>query len=552
MKRILYFIFALSLFTSCFKDTGNYDYLELNPPRWLSDDVVPFYGYGGDTIHLSGKALFVWQKDSALRAQNARYEWVVNGKVVSDQLDFKMPVDELMKKAGIKNYNLTIPENGVFKIIEKNSGISFQKIFILWLKPYYADGDWVIFSDNGGKATVSSLRKRGLGANRQFVLKKNAFEEHNDGKSMVGKPIELTWSAARHIGVAGAYTVLTDQGSYIIAADNLKHVGSLNEEFLDGVPTDFKPISRANIDILGDDGRPVTFLAGADGKVYTRVMGANYLGGKFLSEPYELDEKGYEISLFGSSRLSSNFLCHDKKNNRILYASQYIERLKLKPGSMDELPVYRTRLTPLANTATMPLSGLGDNIEVVALRASAHYKNAYSTYFVRNLETMFTIYYNRKDDPAHTYTADIAVHNQSLSVRDITYKSGIMFPRIKADDILLTTASLRYDRYSQNARMRIFVTRSEDNSIWYYTHDDNWMSPAVREAKFNVEVSSKITALEYDYIDCSWLMIGCENGDFMLYDIAIVSQPKLLFKGNVGGKVLSFRGVGLRTVSHDR
>ncbi|SJZ61274.1 PKD-like family lipoprotein [Porphyromonas cangingivalis] len=553
MKRILYFIFFLMLITSCFKDTGNYDYLELNPPRWLSEQRGVYAAYGGTNIHIEGSKLFVWPKDSALRAESVRYEWVVNGKVVSDKLDFEMPVEELMQKVGIKDYNLDKSYHGVFKIIEKDSEISFQKIFNLWLYPYYANGDWAIFSDKNGKAQISTLRKRWTSdQKREFLLKNDAFEEHNNNKSIEGKPIEMSWSYAKHIGVSGAYTVLTDQGSYIISADNLEYIGSLDDEFLDGKPANFKPIARADIDVLGPDGRPVTFVASEDGLVYTRVMGANYLGGKFLSEPYKLDDKGYDISLFGSSRFTSNILCYDEKNKRILYASQFIERLSANDGTMNSIPVYRTRLTPLASTPGFPLADLGDNIDIVAIRATSHYPGRWYNFIVRSLESMFTIFYNKKDDPQFTYTADIAVNNQKMYVRDLPNKSKIKLPHMTKDDLILTTGNLRYGITEGNARHRVFITRSRDNSIWYYTHSMNAMDSSVSWKKFDVPIESKITAISYDYSDCAWLMIGCENGDIMLYDITVVSQPVLLYKGNVGGKVLSFRGLGFRTSSHDR
>ncbi|MDO4770412.1 PKD-like family lipoprotein [Porphyromonas sp.] len=552
MKRILYFIFSLLLLSSCFKDTGNYDYLELNPPRWLSDNYGTYYGHGGGNIRLDGSKLFVWPKDSALRADNVRYEWEVNGKVVADKLVAELPVDELIKKAGLNGYNLTQGYYGMFKIYEKGSEISFQKIILLWLYPYYSNGDWTILSNNGGKANLSTLRERTVDGKSTYLLKTNAFEDHNNGKSLVGKPIEMSWSFARHIGVTGAYTVLTDQGSYIISADKFEHVGSLDEEFLDGVPANFKPVSRADIDVLGSDGRPSTFVTTEDGKLYTRVMGANYLGGKFLTEPYLLDDKGYEISLFGSSRLTANFLCLDKKNNRILFANNFIERINANDGTMGQISVYRTRLSPLADTQRMPLSNLGDNIEVVALRGTSHYQGSWYSFVVRNIESMFTIFYNKKDDPSFTYTADIAVNNQNLLVRDLTYKTDVQLPRMTKDDLILTTSTLRSDPTSGAARMRTFITRSKDNSIWYYTHGINAMDPNVTWAKFEVEVKSKITALAYEYSNCSSIMIGCENGDIMLYDITIVTQPQLLFKGNVGGKVLSFREVGYRTAYQDR
>lgn len=550
MKRILYFISALLLLTSCFKDTGNYDYLELNPPRWLSENYGEYRAYGGSKITIDGEKLFVWEKDSAIRAQNSRYEWVLNGKLISDQLKFEMPVEELMQKAGLKEYNVLTCHDGVFKIIEKESGISFQKKINFWFYPYYSSYDWAILSDNDGKASLSTLRRRWKSrTERVFLLKTNAFEEHNNNKTLVGKPIELSWCQAKHLGVSGAYTVITDQANYVISAHNLEYVGALEEEFLDGVPAGFKPVSRADIDASGD-GRAVTFVATEDGKVYTRVMGANYLGGRFLSEPYEVDAKGYEIDLFGTSRFAANFLCHDKKNNRILFASQFIERLKTNDGTMGEIPVYRTRLTPLEDTPGIALSGLGDNIEVLALRATSHYPGEWFNFIVRQLESMYTIFYNKADDPSYTYTADIAVSNQNMRVRDLTYKSNVKLPRINKDDVILTTGNLGSAAYE--SRMRAFFSRTGDNAIYYYVHNSEAMAPGISGYKLPVEITSKVTAMAMDYYGGTELMIGCENGDVFFYDISVISQPKLFFKGNVGGKVMSFRELGTRTAYNDR
>ena len=43
-----------------------------------------------------------------------------------------------------------------------------------------------------------------------------------------------------------------------------------------------------------------TFLANKDGKLYRRQLSKNNLGGMFINTPYELDEKGYKITEFGT------------------------------------------------------------------------------------------------------------------------------------------------------------------------------------------------------------------------------------------------------------
>ena len=78
MKKITYLLLGVLLcLTSCFKDEGNYDYSETNPPHWLNASSVPsFYAYDAREVTLVGENLFVWDTDSLQRAEEVTYEWV--------------------------------------------------------------------------------------------------------------------------------------------------------------------------------------------------------------------------------------------------------------------------------------------------------------------------------------------------------------------------------------------------------------------------------------------------------------------------------------------
>lgn len=562
MKRILslYFAALSLLLTSCFKDTGNYEYSELNPPKWVVGEMGRYTAYAGEIAHIDGSKLFTWTKDSLKRASEVRYEWELNGRIIAEDIRFKMPTEEIMKRANIQEYTLTKAHQGIFRIIEKSTGVSFPIRFLINLYPYYANYDYFFFLDNNGSADVASLTRRWTRDGKlKFTLLKEAYSFHNDGKKMEGKPLEMTWSYAKHIGVAGAFTVLTDKNHYILEGTSLKDEGKLNDQFLDGTPPNFKPVHRADIDVLGDDGRPTTLIATEDGLVYTRIMGPNYLGGKFLTEPYEVDKKGYKITMFGSSRFCANFLCLDELNNRILFASQFASRLNLTPGSQEQTSVYKTRITPLRDTPTFKLSGLGDNIEVVAIRGRHHFGD-FSSWIAGRMGAIYTIFYNKKDDPDNTYTHDVVVDNESLMTKDASLASGfeknVRIPRIERGEPLLTTTSLRSERTAKEACQRVFFIYN--GKLTYYEQEANYMIPGMKGAwnfaypEGQPKPESKITALIYEYFDCSELLIGCENGDYFLYNIQEIRKPRLLAHGNAGGKILSIRESGLRTVSHDR
>ena len=60
MKKITYLLLGVLLcLTSCFKDEGNYDYSETNPPHWLNASSVPsFYAFDAREVTLVGENLF--------------------------------------------------------------------------------------------------------------------------------------------------------------------------------------------------------------------------------------------------------------------------------------------------------------------------------------------------------------------------------------------------------------------------------------------------------------------------------------------------------------
>lgn len=93
MNKLVYSLLAsLLVLTACFEDEGNYDYREMNPPRWLVDNTQPsrYYAYQGYDVTLDGKGLFTWDTDSLTRAENVTYEWILNGKPVAEGLQVTM------------------------------------------------------------------------------------------------------------------------------------------------------------------------------------------------------------------------------------------------------------------------------------------------------------------------------------------------------------------------------------------------------------------------------------------------------------------------------
>ena len=71
-------------------------------------------------------------------------------------------------------------------------------------------------------------------------------------------------------------------------------------------------------------------------------------------------------------------------------------------------------------------------------------------------------------------------------------------------------------------------------------------------------ITSKITFITYDretaYVDVMdypHLIVGCENGDILIYNVVDLPAPRFLKKYNVGGKVVSIKQLGVISAYYD-
>lgn len=547
MKKIIYLLLgAILTLTSCFEDEGNYDYKEINPPHWIQDfSMVPEYlvGYMEGDIVGKGSRMFVWDTDSLQRASEVRYEWVVNNRVISEEIDFKMPVSEFMEKAGIKVLEDEGAYTGSFNIIEKETGITFMAKLSVWLYPYYAPDDWFILADDGGKTNVASLRSRLVAENgntvEKFILQNYDFENRNGGATIPGKPISMAWAKARDFGTQGSITVMTDQVAYEMNAENLEKISEPKEQFLDGTPANFKPLYRADLNASSEGELPCTYLVDASGAVYARQMSANYLGGRYLTEPYQMDNKGYKCAFFGNSRYAGTIPGYDEKNRRLMFATSWREDIE---GSA---PTYRIILYPATESKnSAPISEFPEGTEVLHLSVVG----CYSFAIPRN-SSVYTVVYNDPAKPDVTISSDFCINDQSMKPVYYQMATHYAMERLDKSSQILISGTARTDRTSKNAASRTFY--SVGNKLKYVQRAQDWYAKPQRVVEFPYSFDSKITCLTYAYLVCDRLVVGCENGDLFIFDINFIDSPQLLFKGKVKGKVMECKQLGQRRPGND-
>lgn len=551
--RLYIILFLFGLLTGCFEDEGNYSYEEINPPLWSDNfntsSPKRMFGYAGDgeVMKFRGSKMFTWETDSAMRADEVRYEWKIKGVVISEELDFDMPTDEVVKKIGLTRYSNDVGEWGTFSVIEKKTGITFPARLFVYFYPPFAPDDWFILSENGDKSKVSVISPRTVSENGKntvnYKLKDDVYATIN-GHDIPGKPKDLVMETSRDVSAGGACVILTDQVAYEVNVQNMMKVDEVKDQFLDGAPADFKIAAmreKAPSSPSFGEGS-ASFIVTEDGRLFTRMRSANYLVGKYLTEPYYIDAKGYEITMLGHSTYGQNIPCYDAKNRRVVMATTWRE--DVGEDMYNKTSVYKTRVIPLKSHVNVPVSGFAEGTEMLYLSQKNHISWGFT-----GTSLLFTAYYNEPGADG-TIIGDFGFDNRSASFQFNGFERWFRLPvKLDASSVFLVSSTYRSSTYAEDAKYRDFY--SVGNELYFVQRAADWMDTSVRFLKFNATIPSKITSLAYAFFDLDQLWIGCEDGTIQAYDIRNINSPVLLFEKNVGGKVASIKQIGWHTTSHD-
>lgn len=528
MKKIILFgcLLFVCLFAGCFKDEGSYDYKDLNAPTWLFDvNAAPLRVVcnEGEVAKFRGHNYFKWERDSALHEANVRYEWKLRDVVFGREADFDIETDSLIKILKSENPFFEGGYVGNFSIIDQTTGIVFMARFTVKINSRFREYDLLVLSEMGEQSRLSHVIRRskyapdGVTIVYDFRLAdENIFKTVN-GSDIPGKPITLAKAMAMNVGSLGSMTILTDKVAYVINNENMVKVSELKDEFLNGTPENLNVVDRHDCDNY-------TFITTRDGRIFRRIMSENYLGGKFVSEPYSVDTIGCKVLTFGHS--ASGIVpvpCYDEKNRRVLMIdfklvyvwepafqmirTNFIEPVTKGVGNKDNIP---------------PVWGMPEGTEVLYL---ARYNTADWQ------REWYTIFYN--DSGGNTYIGDFALSPVN-SCLELTGKNVVPFPGGSLDksSLFLTTVI--------NGGPQKIVIYTKGNEIRYVDRNEDQDYPFIR-CESKVTYIGYITYYGYTR-DYNKLMVGLENGKFLIYEFDrnnFQLPVKLLSEFNLGGKVVS-------------
>lgn len=553
-RHIIALMLAPLMLGSCFSDEGNYDYENIEPPTWLIDintNYIPMWGRGGRKINIDASKYFTWGTDSLKRSAEVRYEWSYKGHIFCEQLKEVVPTEELMKRMELTEYTGEQPLDGEFRIIDKKTGVTFMARVGINIYAPITDGDFVIYAAKQGQPAIGKLSyldlSYGIGADGS--LKKNFLFKPNLSEDIPGTPKELAVALAKNISETGSITAITQEGAAtVFNGATLKKEWDLSSQFAEGTPANFLVTARA--DQESDGSQPAfTWVATKDGRVFSRQTGKNWIGGKFLSEPYYLDDKGYKITKFGHTLWGiTNIPCYDELNRRIVMATAL---------PYHATNTYRSYIKVLTSSnwdpSYMPLMQMPADTKMYHLTAM----NSSTTFWDRNNGWYQAFYTTGGKSMVGTFMVDVRQRN--LGAPGYGYDTPYEVPGHLFNDetVFLTAATTRFSRNPVYNQYDLF---SEGNKVFAAVKQFSFFypGPSLEVKEMPLEgITSKVTCMVYDRSDAYFrdcyphLLIGCENGDVLIYDTRTLQQPKLLEKYNVGGRVASIKQFGVMRTTLD-
>ena len=219
MKHIIYLLLSIVLFTSCFDDKGNYDYIDINEVTisGFEKSTYTVISYI-DTLRINPDV----KGTLSSKDEDFEYSW----KIIPENLDFaNVEEGEDFIVSQEKNLNLPIYLNAgkyicFYLVKDKASGVVYKHKFVLQARTTTSEG-WLVLGDNGNNdARMDVVMYNASG--EDVIVARNIWV--NDDYE-TGKPQSLQYCYHSNQGVLTLMT--TEKGSYKLDVEDL-HVGDDN------------------------------------------------------------------------------------------------------------------------------------------------------------------------------------------------------------------------------------------------------------------------------------------------------------------------------------
>ena len=519
-KIVILSLLLVALY-SCLKDNGVYVYeREIEPALADGETGLTVYCYGGDTARAVVK-FETLGRDSL--ESDWTYEWKLWDSVICEDKDLVMLSDDIFEKIKITSFPADQAVSGIFSMRNIRTGAVYQFPVAFYMRPKYWNGQWLILSEDGADSKLSYLQTKVDNETQQvaYELTEDIYQMIN-GEPLLGKPVRLFTHMAPNISTSvGATFVVTEKSMLELSNETFRQAAGIEDLFLDGAPAGFQAKDLICLDYYN-------YMIDQEGRVYKRTFTSNYLGGKYINEPYQIDDKDMRVAFWGEGPVypTADFLpAWDEKNGRIVMISN--SRTQNIYAVRDE------------TEKDFMVSNMPEGTRVLYLL----FKEA-----IWNDETWmydgysYNMIYN--DVGGKTWLGEFVVGKDMDEKPLCTSVTVAPFP---GGDVEENTLFIGTSSYS-GPNARIFYAKG--NEIRYVERyaqvDRSYMT-------FQHEITSLAFAAYADWMSglepYKQIAVGFENGDFMLLDISNPDRPQIIEGAtrNVGGKVVSVAQIGVNT-----
>lgn len=520
--RLIILSMLLVSLVSCLKDEGVYHYeREIEPTLANGETSLSVYCYGGDTVRTVVE-FETLGRDSL--EEDWTYEWKLWDSVICTEKDLNMLSDSIFEKINITSF----PEDGqsvpgIFSMRNVHSGDVYQFSVDFYMRPKYWKGSWLILSENGADSKLTYLQAKmdNLSGEVEYDWEDDIYQEINGG-TLPGKPVRLLTHEAPNISTSVGATFVVTEGTMVeLNNETFMPAAGIEDLFAEGVPAGFQARDLVCVGYYN-------YMTDQEGRVYKRTFTTNYLGGKYISEPYQIDDKDLRIAYWGEApdyMMAEYVPAWDEANRRVVVLSNSRTR---------NLYAVRDEAGGKISIANMP-----EGTKVLFMLFDEAIWND-ETWMYDGYG--YHMIYN--DAEGKTWLAHFVLGKDIDEKPVCTSVEVNPFPGGDMDEHTLFIGTS--DTWAANAR--IFYTKG--NEIRFADRkalsDRSYMS-------FDHEITSMIYAGCADYENglspFQQIAVGFDNGDFVLVDVTEPDRPKEIeaAKGNVGGKVVSIAQVGVNT-----
>lgn len=322
--RIIAIIWLTTAFAGCYRDTGNYDYRDLN--EVAISNIASSYS----RVRLVHKLYIepgVSMSDATKDSTAFDYHWVVMKSAT---------VIDTIGRSRVLNYQITLPPDTyilLFKMIDKETKVNWMARTSFVVTNPYARGLLLIGEDDNGNVEADMITMVA-----DTLILKNLLSK--SGLPTMKEPYQLM-----HTGGSGANTklwVLTGTGSYYLDRPTFTGIEANNFRKLvnttDGINTNLiRPmvIAPQLRDRAGNSGSTAArAMLSSDGDIFTTSFAAN--GGDFYGNPINRDINNASVLLKAAPFLSypigvmSAMVWYDTDNQRFMYYPNFSSKASLE------------------------------------------------------------------------------------------------------------------------------------------------------------------------------------------------------------------------------